>query len=336
MAPQTIEKLLRKVQNGTCTEDELAAFHEWMAEESNQAEVSDYVKNVWQNLDRQEDFQSETDKSKMWAEIQNKLHLKENISETPKRHYLLNSGFLLRAAAILLPLVAIAVFTFYQRNNSTIADNIKYRTISTEKGMKKWATLPDGSMVYLNSNSSISFPEKFMKNPDRIVRMEGEAFFEVQKLKNHKPFKVITNNTIVKVLGTSFTVISRNNNNKEYIAVLTGKVNVSTGTENIDLLPNEMVAAKDHNLKRVSLDAKEMFYWKDGVLYYKDASLKEVWEKLENWYGVEFKFYGKLPKQRDFSGLFKNETLSNVLEGLSFAAGFQYEIKGKIVKIHFK
>ncbi|UZR98123.1 FecR family protein [Chondrinema litorale] len=335
MAPQTIEKLLRKVQNGTCTEDELAAFHEWMAEESNKSDVADYVKDVWQNIDHQEDFDNETDKSKMWNEIQTKLHLSTK-AESPKSNFTINTGLLMRVAAVVLPFIIIAVYTFYQRNNTSIADNTKFRTISTEKGMKKWTTLPDGSMVYLNSNSSISFATNFLESKERIVKMKGEAFFKVQKLDDKKPFKVIAPKTTVKVLGTSFAVRALPKNNKEYIAVLTGKVNVATDNQNIDLLPNEMVEVGDQKLEKVAFDPNEMFSWKDGILYYKNASIDEVWHKLENWYGVEFRFEGKKSTQKEFSGMFRNEVLSNVLEGLSFSAGFDYKINGKIVNIHFK
>ncbi|WP_020530428.1 FecR family protein [Flexithrix dorotheae] len=203
------------------------------------------------------------------------------------------------------------------------------------KGQKNTFTLSDGSKVKVNSYSKIKFESSFLHTQERKVYLEGEAFFEVVR-NEAKPFKVITKNAEIKVLGTSFDVRSYPDHNKEYIAVATGKVEVTSGAEAVYLQPGEMAVLENGKLTVSAYDLEEMLGWESGILFYKEASFEKILQKLEFWYGVEFEISGTKPELTRYSGNYKNQSLKTILEGLSFAAGFDYKIQDKKVKIIFK
>jgi transmembrane sensor len=202
---------------------------------------------------------------------------------------------------------------------------------------RKTFVLSDGSTVIVNAGSSISFPERF---PDdkRVVNLSGEAFFEVVP-DSQKPFIVETDNIAVKVLGTSFNLNSFKGAGMNSVAVAHGKVLTSLKSQpdvSVVLSKNELVKISDKG--KISpvqkLDSLTVFGWKTGTLHFKDASLQDVTDRLSTWYFVDFEMELKTPISKGFSATFRNETLVNVLDGLSFALDIKYDLKNNKVKIY--
>jgi ferric-dicitrate binding protein FerR (iron transport regulator) len=209
------------------------------------------------------------------------------------------------------------------------------------KGQKLQITFTDGTKVKLNSDTKISYKKHF--DPEkREVYLEGEAFFEVTKDSN-RPFIVNTGNLSTRVLGTSFNIRAYPEEQNIQVAVSTGLVAVedhSIVAQNPDntsiiLSPDEMadynIAQKYSKVRTIDID--KITSWSNGVLVFDDPTFDEVVYTLERWYGVEFKFERSKPVLKGYRVEHKNESLPKVLEGISFASRFEYEIVGNTVII---
>ncbi|WP_339923412.1 FecR family protein [uncultured Cyclobacterium sp.] len=198
-------------------------------------------------------------------------------------------------------------------------------------GKKSILTLSDGSRIFLNSGSEISYPSGF-NDSLRLVSLRGEAFFEVQKEK--RPFVVKTGQTKIKVLGTSFNV-NQKQNGALTVALVTGKViiNDQKGNE-MQLAPSEiMVRGEDGAFHKTGFDPLTLIGWKDKILVFRENSFVEVKEKIENWFGVTLHLEGEIDTNMTYSGTYKEESLENVLRGMLFTSGLAYEIEDKMVTI---
>lgn len=208
-------------------------------------------------------------------------------------------------------------------------------TSSTASGQKLNVELPDGSLVILNSRSTIKYPEQFFDSV-RCVELTGEAFFEV-KTDVEKAFIVTSGGISTRVLGTSFNV--RYNEGEEHIlvALLSGSVNIQTPAESL-MLEKGDIAVFDREEETTTLkkwDYLKDFGWKDGILYFDRATMPEIAQKLEDWYGVDVTIISKNYKRGHFTGSFDNENLKNVLESLSFTFDFSYRWEGNNISIQF-
>lgn len=204
----------------------------------------------------------------------------------------------------------------------------------TAKGEKMQLTLADGTKVWLNSSSEISFPENF-GNEQRLISLRGEAYFEVER-DSLRPFIVQTGDLVTTVLGTSFNV-----NTKEYgrtkIALVSGKVDVLSSSGQVSLAPGEMLNYNNISASfNVSgFDASQLLGWKDGVLLFQRASLREVKEGLEEWYGVDIVLKNDKGINWQFSGEYPQQMLEEVLESMSYIKEFDYQINDKTVTLTF-
>ena len=335
------KKLLNKYYSQTCTAEERLIVKEWLSNLDNDLALQVILKDVWDKIPVNNEKKTETDIQ--WKKWLNKADLEQkplefNVANNNERTRILPITWL-KWAAILLPLVAISIFYFYTINitdtNQQLAQKDNWINKETTKGQKLSLTLPDGSLVKLNSSSKLSFSKNFMKSDARIVKLEGEAFFEVTKM-NGLPFIVETENLSTTVLGTAFGVKCYPYNKVQYVAVLEGKVKVeqtqiANKVDTVFLIKDQMASLYNdqsgHQLLSVeNFEKDDILGWKDGILVFKDESLNELIVILEEWYGVDFIIKGNIPLNKKFTGTFKSKPLSKVLEGIGFSSRFDYEI----------
>ncbi|WP_258103440.1 FecR family protein [Marinoscillum sp. MHG1-6] len=217
----------------------------------------------------------------------------------------------------------------------TIAD-AGWITKSTEAGQKLTLHFSDGSMVILNSNSSVTYPAQF-SDTMRLVQMSGEVFFEVAKDPS-RPFIAETPLLKTMALGTSFNINAYSGQSEE-VTLLTGKVKVSSTREsanNAILLPGQRITTDNVILNKSEVDLKTQALWKDGILYFKNTPMDEGLKSLERWYGVEIEVLNQPNLSLKLTGTFNNDYLSNVLKSLSYTVGFDYKINEKKVTIEFE
>ncbi|MDO6439567.1 DUF4974 domain-containing protein [Cyclobacterium sp. 1_MG-2023] len=198
-------------------------------------------------------------------------------------------------------------------------------------GKKSILTLSDGSKIFLNSGSEISYTSGF-NDSLRLVRLVGEAYFEVQK--ENRPFVVETGNTKITVLGTSFNVNQKQNGTLK-VALVSGKVHINDQEGNhMQLKPSEMMVRDEEGAYyKTGFDLLTITGWKDQTLVFRENSFVEVKEKIENWYGVKLILQGNINTNITYSGTYKEESLENVLKGMLYTSGLAYKIEGKNITI---
>ncbi|AWW30883.1 hypothetical protein DN752_12515 [Echinicola strongylocentroti] len=299
---------------------------------------------------------SDEDKSSMWEEIDRAANENEHSDEDREKTKIipLDSSSLIakydeeyqkktahqwkRVAAILLVclLLSILANVFQSRQTPPVEQMVVYMENSTPRGQKSTVNLSDGSTVSLNSNSKITYEKGFGKDI-REIYLEGEAYFDVAHDED-RPFVVHTGNTATMALGTSFNVQNYKGELLE-IALVQGKVVVSDSTagEKVYLKSGDGVKV-DKESQEMSLfrfDPEVTVAWLSKKIIFDKTPVREMVRTLENWYGVDVRIEKQPSTNLLVSGVFHDETLENILQGLSYTARFDYKIKEKDVVINF-
>lgn len=216
------------------------------------------------------------------------------------------------AAAAFLPLLAVALYFFIQSRDS----EQQLISVKTTYGCTSQATLPDGTDVWLNANSTIQYPAKF-KEDTREVILNGEAYFDVQSDKAH-PFKVSTTYLSVTATGTQFNVNAYDPSAS--VTLVEGKVDVETPVDRISLKPGDHLAM--HNgIPQVdkAIDTEKYCSWKEGVIIFDDERLDKICSTLHHIYGVDFEIAPELTS-RTFHMVLRGENLQEILHFLEMTA----------------
>lgn len=163
-------------------------------------------------------------------------------------------------------------------------------TLQTPKGGKYQIILEDGTKVWLNAESNLIFPEHFAVDR-RVVRVKGEAYFEVAESK-HKPFIVEGDGFGIQVLGTKFNVSDRENNHFTKVALLQGSVRLSSKTGQTMLKPGERAKIMSTGVQIDQFDAESEIAWKNNYFIYKDENIKTIMDEVAQWYDADVIFVG--------------------------------------------
>lgn len=238
----------------------------------------------------------------------------------------------LQIAASLI-LLATTIGVLYQFRTTLITPDTQptltaSRIIQADRGEKIRLTLPDGTIVHLNSGSTLTIPEKFT-NTARIVHLSGEAYLEVAKDAT-RPFSVLTSRTTVRVLGTVFNVKAYPDDTSTTVTVEEGKVRVSDAAGYHVLLTRDQGVVCIPNGKPLSVQtvyAANHTAWRHGTLVFKDQSLSEIATILARWYNVPVHIQNEKLATHRFTGRFNNNpALAAVLKELSTVMQCQYNL----------
>ena len=218
--------------------------------------------------------------------------------------------------------------------NEEIEEKPVYHTISTPVGGEYHFTLADGTMVWLNSSSRLTFPTRFTGDA-REVLVEGEVYFGVQHDES-KPFIVRVNDVSVRVLGTEFCISAYPENEGVMTTLVRGAVQVTSGNNQVVLKPGYQ-AVVDQYSGAISQRAVELSLytsWVRGIFEYENMELNDIMVQLARWYDVQFTFSASECKERRFTGVIrKYEDLNDVLDMIEKTTNVKFIIKGKNVTI---
>ncbi|NQX37520.1 FecR protein [Pedobacter steynii] len=211
----------------------------------------------------------------------------------------------------------------------------KYNTIATPRGGQYQINLPDGTKVWLNAASALTFPQSFNKLKQRHVILNGEAYFEVAKNKE-QPFKVSTGADIagkaqvIEVLGTHFNVNSYDDEESTKTTLLEGSLRVMPGTGSFLLRPGQQSILSQHKIKVVPADTEECLAWKAGYLQFNRADIKTVMRQIARWYDVTVRYEGAVPALEFGGAIQKDLTLVQALKILN-KSQIHFRIEGREV-----
>lgn len=214
---------------------------------------------------------------------------------------------------------------------------VEYNTIVVPRGGIYSLILSDGTKVFLNSESELRYPVRFIEG-NREVDLKGEAFFEVTP-DSLRPFIVKTGELQTRVLGTSFNVLAYTDEPAIQTTLFTGRVEVSVANTMLKemLVPGMQASWKvgsgDISVKNVNMDIQSL--WRDGIIMLDDDELESVMRMLSRWYNVTYEWKGDRSVKHTFTGkINRNEDLASVLSTLTLLGGPRFEIIGTTVYIY--
>lgn len=242
-------------------------------------------------------------------------------------------SWLKNAAAIALVLITTGSIFYAIRSNKS--EPTYYSSVEAMRGQKSNITLPDGTKVILNSESTLKYNTDFNQK-SREIALDGEAFFEVAKNTN-LPFVVEVGNLSIKAVGTAFNVRAYSNENIVSTTLTEGKVSVKTPYETMDLIPNERMefSRDEKKLEKIQLEnAKLSLGWLNDQLSFENTTLAVVASNLSRIYNIEIELSSESIKQQRFTGIISNNSLQSVLRILSLTSPIRYTIKDNKVILY--
>ncbi|UEG51355.1 FecR domain-containing protein [Mucilaginibacter daejeonensis] len=223
----------------------------------------------------------------------------------------------------------------YSSNNRS-NDNISGFTVNKidiPRGKRYELVLPDGSKVWLNSQTVLTFPTDFGPS-ERVVELSGEAYFEVQHMDN-KPFKVRSRSQTVQVLGTHFNISAYPDDDRVVTTLTSGSVKVFDANSSCLLKPGQQAQKADASggFDVSTADLNEVLGWKDGVLLFKDATIEELMQTVSRAFDVDVEVDPRV-KGRHFGGSYLvRNGLHNLLRNLEQTEVVHFKINGRRVSV---
>ena len=194
-----------------------------------------------------------------------------------------------RIAAALSGVAAIVLLTIYV-TTYFLQQSFRDETMNTvivPQGQRVSLTLADGTKVWLNAKTKMEYPQSFKAFDERIVKVDGEAYFEVSKNKN-RPFIVKTSKGDIEVLGTKFYVSAYATTDIFETSLIEGRVKVHTAYEDMTLYPRDKAVLQNGILTRKHIDDMDTYRWRDGLYCFKNLSFEDVLKQFEIYYDVRF------------------------------------------------
>jgi ferric-dicitrate binding protein FerR (iron transport regulator) len=314
-----LEKFLRK----EATAEETQQLTEWFCQWNTREDLSDFYTERWEEAP-----------ASMDAILQNDMleNIRRGMSRGHHRKPFPFGKMIKYAAAIIIPVV-LGVGAYVLIGNFSHDQN-KPMIVSVDNGQKANLQLPDGTRVWLNSGSSIRYDKNYNQH-DRIINLEGEAYFEVAKDKK-RPFIVKTNAINVRAVGTTFDVKAYTNDDAITTTLIEGKVNVFNDKVISQLLPNQKITFNKSNrtFDKVQVyDAEMAGLWKNNQLAFDSETLEDIAKVLERMYNIQVVFDSEQIKHIRFSGKIKNNSLESILQLISLTSPIHYNVKDSIVTL---
>ncbi len=209
------------------------------------------------------------------------------------------------------------------KENSAVGVNV----MATPRGGQYQLTLPDGTRIWLNALSSITYPVIFQEN-DRTITITGEVYLEVSK-DARRPFYVKVKDVTVAVLGTSFNVNAYEETTGVQTSLVTGVVKVTEGGDVVTLVPGQRAETTSNGIAvNSNIDLEKILAWKNGFFDFDNADIHTIMSQVSRWYDLNVIYEGKKPQQRYGGRISRDLYASQMLKVLE-ASGLRFRIEGK-------
>lgn len=342
--------------SGEITADEQRELNTLLQDRLHLSHQYSMLKKLWTKSFLQDNFSDEETKEKsLFKKIINKAEIeRQNTHKTLKSKskpffYRLFSKRLIYAYAASVALVTVFFIGKLKQEIKPAAEQV----ISAQNGSRSKVLLPDGTTVWLNGGSKLYYDYEF-SGPQREVRLDGEAFFDVVKQKD-RPFIVHAGKIDIKVHGTSFNVKYYPGDKNIEATLLHGKIEVSYNTDktkpSVFLIPNQKLIIpiaepikieksepkKTYELVNLDIKLEETERIETAWIYnrieFRGETFEELARKLERWYNVKIKFEDEDSKALTFNGSFEKETVEQAFKALQKVGSFTFNIQGREISI---
>ena len=309
--------IINKYLDGEASEAEVQEVFQWIDSDlENRKEFIQY-KKIWALTSKTAGNKDET-----WNTISSKLARPKKQLNTIN-YWMVAAGFLL-----VFGLGMMMQYLLPQKSQEQFPYLAETR-IEVPLGQMSNVVLPDGTTVHLNSGTKLGYSGKF-NSGERVVSLEGEAFFDVTKDQAH-PFVIKTNLLDFKVYGTSFNIQAYTEDKVINTTLVEGSVGIidKSGTEITRLVPGENATYRQDDRKllvsKVNLDMYTS--WKDGLVTFRNEKLKDIAQKIERWYNVEIRIKNAGLGEEIYLGtILKNKPIDQILEVFSLTSSLKYRI----------
>lgn len=318
--------LITRYFTGKASPDEIDELQKWLSASKDNSLYFQQLKNIWDNS---EHFPGEkmTEVEKAFNMINKRVTYR--LPATNFWYYWKKI-----AAVLLIPLVIGNLLYFAIRADSKVATqepvyNELYAAFGTRSALK----LSDGTSVWLNSGSSIKYPDRFVGNK-RIVFLKGEAYFEVESDLN-KPFIVETSSLSVKATGTKFNVSGYTSAAEAEVTLVSGKVEVSLTDDKKNIKSSKLNMNQHFSFNKVNgttsiinEDTYKYISWKDGKLVFRNEPLSQVAKKISQVFNIDIEIQGNEIQDYCYRATFQDESLAEILKLLKMSSPIDYsEVK---------
>jgi transmembrane sensor len=335
--------LVSKKNSGEITEEELKELEELLAEDKNACFSKEIIDELWSTpLDVNKQA---TELSNIWNKVKGGMYQQQD--KIPGRTVFIRR-MLVAAGLLLIISTAIwqvhRVYHFYKKSAQP-----EINQVSTQEGSRSKIILPDGTEVWLNAGSKLTYGD-FNHSPEREVNLSGEAFFKVVHDPSH-PFIIHTRQIDIRDIGTCFDVKAYPEDKTVEATLISGAIEIINHNDPsrvIELKPNEKISipvndssqvkpttvtsALNSNLYTIDKVTKDRYgllpqtAWVQNKLVFDNESFGELSTRLEKWYNIKIYFRDDSLKQLNFSGIIEKETVEEALKALQYSYPFKYKI----------
>jgi Fe2+-dicitrate sensor, membrane component len=356
MSQHRFWNLLGKKLANDASEDELFELEKLMRVHPELLYAAQHIEDLWKMRDLDKTDESEEAFIAHFRKIRNIWPVPvEGVESSPTnqrstRWYFFKTKHIAIFAISLT--VILSTILWLNKKETQSRGKTEYSEISTKPGSRSKLVLPDGSVVWLNAGSKITYGSSF-GTLNRNIQLTGEAFFDVKK--STIPFIIHTGNVQIKVLGTAFNVKAYPTEQSIITSLIRGRVEVSMDKRpetKIILNPNEKLVLMNETSEHASQDkivtdpivairplthTKDSIIletsWKDNKLIFENEAFEDLAREMERWFGVSITFANQDLKKARFTGVFEKETIEEAFDALQISTEFHYQSKNNSIII---
>lgn len=302
-----IEELLPRYCEGLATEEERLQVEAWMDESEENRRMAKQVHALYLATDTLH-VMKKVDPEKALSRVKSRM--------TGKKKTMWWEWAQRAAAVLFIPLLVTLMVQHWGNDEQELAQMME---IKTNPGMTTSLTLPDGTLVFLNSESTLSYPSRF-DGDTRNVNLQGEAYFEVAKNPEKKFIVSTPHRSQIEVLGTHFNVEAYEKENRVSATLVEGKIGFiykcDNASKKVLMAPGQKLVydSKDSKVQLYATSGESEIAWKEGKIIFRNTPLEEGLRMLEKRYNVEFIIKNNRLKGDSFTGAFTNQRLERILE----------------------
>lgn len=321
----SIDKKLLNYFNGQSTADEEVEILKWLKLDKRN---EDYFFRFKENLDPQKMEHPLLESS--YAELRSKLLVNQQFSlKSSGRLHRIQLPLSRIAAMLLIAIMTGFTVAYLIIDRKFQKSEVVWFESRVPRGEKSQLNLPDGTKIWMNSESYVSYPSNFMEG-NREVKLKGEAYFEVAKVP-HSSFTVATNDYAIRVLGTKFNVMAYKDFNRTETSLIEGEIEIQKGEQIVRVEPGETFTYADNKFSIRKTNTRLTASWKDDTFDFDQIDFKELIARLERWYDVDIDIKDPELNGIIYSGVFKNEeTIWQVLNA------FQLTLPISFTRVDFR
>lgn len=345
------KELIHKYLSGTCTSEEKSIVEKWLSESPKNEQIMEEFKQIWgvtsgkkidvDSFQAWDSFRERHLDDDIGSHGRGKMKLEPSQDNKFQHKEVARRGSYSRIITYTVAAAAVLIIALLFYSNTSTAPTqatkpeLVSQEITTERGQRTTVRLSDGTRIHLNAESKLSVPQNYMVDSVRVVKLEGEAFFEVVSNKE-KPFVVHTEKSVTRVLGTKFNISAYPDEEQVQVVVKEGKVALGAGEElqapEVQLTRNQKgTISNNGNIVASNVSDVGMYIdWSKGQLRFRDTPLDEVEKKLERWYDVEVILQDKInTRSRHLTGSFEDVSMTSVLNSIALSLELNYTQDGR-------